>query len=192
MKYINIHFLFPPTCIIATQQLQLQASLFLERLCKIWDSAAKGQRKPWGFKECIPVHQSCAMFWHFFDVLSKRAPSADFAEAVPKIREQFMHGSMDNELCQVCDGSVPPGDIMAVTAFRTGCERPVVCCSLFSKWFFLLVWPDLFSDFTPGMSSPSLKPVLPWSRRRKLRYSPSVWHRRPFNRSKAKSRLTSL
>ena len=67
------------------------------------------------------------MYLHFVDILEARSPSSDFLDAKPRLDDQFMHGSMDNELLQVASTSVPPGDIMAISGFRSlGLPRGLV------------------------------------------------------------------
>ena len=91
----------------------------MDRLCCVWDATAKAARKPFGYKDVLPVHSAAAMYLHFVDILEARSPSGDFLDAKPRLYEQFIHGSMDNELLQVATSSVPPGDIMAISGFRS-------------------------------------------------------------------------
>ena len=100
-----------------------QVKLLIERHCKDWDDAMPNMRQALTAKTALPLHQSCAMFSHFLNRLETSLSSGDFDAAAPKLRSTFLLGGMDGELLQVASGTVPPGDLKSVGAFRLAVLR---------------------------------------------------------------------
>ena len=97
--------------------------LFIERYCHDWDQLAEGMKRHLTMKEAIVLHQQCALFCHFMGVFEKTYPRGQFPAARDKLRNVFLMGGMDGELQLQAETTVPPGDLQALGAFRTGLER---------------------------------------------------------------------
>eukprot|EP00435_Cladocopium_sp_Y103_P074177 s6_g47.t1 len=97
-----------------------EAKLFIERLCSDWDKLPSNMRKSLSLREAISLHQSCALFLHFLKLLEVSIPSSEFPAAKEKVFATFNLGVLDSDLITAGEKSVPPGDIKALGAFRTG------------------------------------------------------------------------
>lgn len=95
--------------------------LFVDRIIADFDHTAQPLRKALSFRDALSKHQACGGFLHFLKALERIAPASDFQTMKDDLLRQFQYGYLDPDILHSLENQVPPGDIGAVSAFRTDC-----------------------------------------------------------------------
>lgn len=77
-------------------------------------------RRALNYKDAVSKHQVSGAYLHFKDLMQSKCPEKDWPSVAKDLDNAFFQRFMDADLLAALQGSVPPGDVTAIAAFRTG------------------------------------------------------------------------
>lgn len=107
-------------------QLEPEATILIERMCRDWDKQSAAMRKAWAPRETIQLHAICGGFLYFMTLLKSKVPVAEYEKHKTHLLEQFHMGFLDCDISHALETTVPPGTMHNVGFLRRDLCRLIV------------------------------------------------------------------